>query len=74
MGAPGVRPLRKAAGLSQAVLAEKAGITKATLVRMELGQLDPRLSTLRKLATVLRVPVAALLEESRSHRSRRRKP
>jgi len=44
---------RKAAGLSQEVLATQAGLSRMTVQRIESGQIDPRLSTLLEMARVL---------------------
>lgn len=44
---------RKAAHLTQAELAERAGLSRMTVQRLEGGNLDPRLSTLQELARVL---------------------
>lgn len=55
-----VRHLRRAAGLSVAEMAAKAGISKAMLSKIENAQTSCSLSTLAKLATVLDVPVTAL--------------
>jgi transcriptional regulator with XRE-family HTH domain len=48
--------------MSQAALATKAGYSREYIARLETGHHDPSLSTLRKLAKALRVPVTALLE------------
>lgn len=44
---------RKATGLTQAALAERAGVTRMTVQRIEGGQIDPRLSTLQEMARAL---------------------
>ena len=46
-------------------MAKVAGVHYVSLARLEAGAFDPRLSTLRKLAKALRVPVADLLGESK---------
>lgn len=43
---------RKAAGFTQAALAERSGVNRMTVGRLEAG-LDPRLSTLQALARCL---------------------
>ena len=58
-----LRVMREQRGLSLRVLSRAAGVGLATLVRLEAGQFDPRLSTLRKLAKALRVTVCQLLGE-----------
>ena len=56
-----LRARRAARGLSQRALAEKAGVGAVLVARLELGQTDPRLSTLRKLAEALNVTVGELV-------------
>ncbi len=53
---------RKARGLTQEKLARKVGFSLPYIGRLEIGQHDPPLSTLVKLATALKVEVADLLE------------
>lgn len=53
---------RAARGLSQRALAEKAGVGAVLVARLELGQTDPRLSTLRRLAEALNVTVGELVD------------
>ncbi len=40
---------RRKAGLSQRALAERAGITQATIARIEKGEIDPRSDTVVRL-------------------------
>lgn len=40
---------RKKARLSQRALAERAGVTQATIARIEKNEIDPRLGTVRRL-------------------------
>jgi transcriptional regulator with XRE-family HTH domain len=56
--------LRTSRGLTQEQLAVTAGLTRTFVTRMELGQYDPSLSTLVRLAKALRVSVTELLGES----------
>lgn len=56
--------LRTERGLTQDQLAVTAGLTRTFVTRMELGQYDPALSTLVRLAKALRVSVTELLGES----------
>ena len=60
-----LKALRRARGLTQAVLAAKVGVTRAYLARLEMGRHDPPLSRLRLLARALRVTVGDLLGERR---------
>lgn len=58
-----VQELRKAAKLTQAELARRAGISLTTLNELETRQCrDVRLSTLSQIASVLNTPVARLLQ------------
>jgi transcriptional regulator with XRE-family HTH domain len=56
--------LRTHRGLTQEQLAVTAGLSRTFLTRLELGQHDPSLSTLVRLAKALRVSVMELLGES----------
>lgn len=51
---------RKAANLTQAELAERAGLSRMTVQRLESGGLDPRLSTLQELVRVLNMELHAV--------------
>ena len=55
--------LRNRLGLTQRGLAKLAKVSHVTIARLETGQFDPRLSTLRQLAKVLKVKVRDLLDE-----------
>ena len=56
--------IRRLRGLSQRELAEKAGVSPATVYELEVGKRPtPRPSTLRKLADALEVEIADLLGE-----------
>ena len=48
--------------MSQAALAEKSGVSREYIARLELGQQDPTLGTMQKLAKALKVTVGALVE------------
>ena len=48
-----LRVLRKKANLTQKELAARAGISQALIARIEAGDVDPRVSTLRKILNVL---------------------
>jgi DNA-binding XRE family transcriptional regulator len=52
---PSLRELRLNQLLSQRDLAHQAGVTQKTLVDLELGRVEPRLLTMRKLAAALGV-------------------
>lgn len=56
-----LKKLRAQRGWSQAALSQRAGLTKEYIARLELGQHDPSLSTLTRLAKALKVSVAVLV-------------
>jgi len=54
---------RKKAGISQNKLSKLAGIALYTIARIEAGATyDPRISTVKRIAHALRIPVATLLK------------
>ncbi len=58
-----VRTIRERKGLSQRALAEKAEMSITFLSNVELGKVDPSVSTLRRLAKALNVKIAHLIDE-----------
>jgi transcriptional regulator with XRE-family HTH domain len=56
-----IRAARKAAGLTQHEAADVVGTGLAHYGRLERGDVDPRVSTLLRVAAGLGVPVAELL-------------
>ena len=54
--------LRLQKGWSQAELAKRASTSQSYIARLELGNVDPQVSTVTKLARALGVPVAAVVE------------
>jgi len=56
-----IRRRRKEAGLTQAELAERAGVGRITVVRLENGKIDARTQTLRRIARALGVQLVDLL-------------
>lgn len=56
-----LRELRSISGLSQRELAERAGISRVSVARMEVGRQLPRYRTMGALASALDVPVERLL-------------
>jgi transcriptional regulator with XRE-family HTH domain len=58
-----LRELRLRSALSQADLADRAGLARTTVVRLEKGDPNSTPTTLRKLARALRVKPAELLED-----------
>jgi DNA-binding XRE family transcriptional regulator len=61
-----VREARKAAGLTQVELGERAGLDQAVISRLERGLHVPRLDTLRRIADALDLSVAQLLSGARA--------
>ncbi|MFT3717459.1 helix-turn-helix transcriptional regulator [Pseudorhodoferax sp.] len=51
---------RKARGMTQAALADAAGLSRMTVQRTEAGEIDPRLSTLLEMARVLGLELLAV--------------
>ena len=64
--------LRTRRGLTQEQLAVNVGLSQTFITRLELGQYDPTLSTLVRLAKALRVSVADLLGESMSAQAQKK--
>lgn len=56
-----IAALRKSHGLSFDNLAQRAGVSKGTLVQIEQGRANPSISTLCRLATALEVSVSDLV-------------
>jgi transcriptional regulator with XRE-family HTH domain len=59
-----IRELRKAKNLSLKQVAEGAGVSPSLVSQIENSRVDPSLSTLRKIALTIGVPVFALVAES----------
>lgn len=57
---------RKSARMTQAELAERAGLSRMTVQRLESNGLDPRLSTLNEMARVLGYELVAVPTALRS--------
>ena len=56
-----IRFVRDTRGMSQAVLAEKAGIGRMTVIDIEGGKVDPRIGTVESIAGGLGVPLLSLV-------------
>ncbi len=56
-----IKALRERREMTQQELAHKARLSVGYLARLEIGRHEPTLTTLRKLARALGVPVAELL-------------
>ncbi len=57
-----IRQLRKAKGLSQERLAEKAGLTQQHVSLIEKGSFLPGMSTISRIAKVFNVPIDDLAD------------
>ncbi|MCM2289224.1 MAG: helix-turn-helix transcriptional regulator [Sulfuritalea sp.] len=62
LGHASLAQLRLQRGWSQAELARRAGTSQSYIGRLETGNVDPQLSTVRRIAQALNVPVPALVE------------
>jgi transcriptional regulator with XRE-family HTH domain len=58
-----LRSLREERGLSQNALASDLGVAQRHISDWERGRVDIRLSSLRRIATLLEVPTWRLLED-----------
>lgn len=56
-----IRSIRKERGLTQKGLGELCGINEANIRKYELGNQNPKLDTLTKIATALNISVTALI-------------
>lgn len=59
--ATNLRTVRESRGMTQAQLAEACAMNQSYVARLESGAGDAKISTLRKLADALGVPVAVLV-------------
>lgn len=60
---PRLKAVRLAKMLSQEELAEKAGVSRVAITRLEAGTVDARFKTVRKLAAALGVEPTELTAE-----------
>ena len=67
-----VQRLRKAAGLSQAALAERMGVDRAYVSGLELGQRNPTVVTLWHLSEALDAKLQSFFDEEKQPRRRAR--
>jgi predicted transcriptional regulator len=63
-----LRKWRERRGLSQRDLAAQSGVHHVSIARMEMGQLDPQVSTLLKLCTALQITPNQLIGVARRPR------
>ena len=69
-----VRDLRRAAGMTQEDLAERCGLFRTYMSRIETGKANPTLTMIHALAASLGVPVTALFGEVAEEAVRKRSP
>ena len=60
-----IKKLRSARGMSQAAMAEAAGVSRATVTQIENGQQAPSMTTLAAVGRVLDLPLATFFREVR---------
>ena len=65
-----VKKRREAKRWNQQELADKANVTQATISRIEAENFDPRIGTLRSIATALGCLVVDLLPDTDKKKSR----
>ena len=68
----GLRTLRQRRLLTQAELAARIGMTRASIGRLETGATKARISTARKLAAALDANIEELIGEGQLQRGRRK--
>jgi transcriptional regulator with XRE-family HTH domain len=57
-----LRSIRERSALTQFELAERAGLSKGAILKIEAGRSEPRPATIRKLAEALGVQPTQLME------------
>lgn len=63
-----VRRRRSAAGLSQSDLAERAGVSRQTIISLEKGRFDPSISLAFKLAEIFGCAIEEIFFPGPRHR------
>lgn len=58
-----IREIRKSQGMSLRMLADLSSTSKESIINLETGRADPKLSTLLAVADALHVPLAELFDE-----------
>jgi transcriptional regulator with XRE-family HTH domain len=56
-----IKTLRTQKRINQSKLSELTGLERSTLIRIENGEVDPRISTLKRIAKALEVDVKEFL-------------
>lgn len=63
-----IKTLRKERKLTQKELAHKIGVTASTITKYEIGQLEPNLEVLNKIADIFNISISDLIDNSNSKR------
>ena len=63
--AENIRRLRKEYGYTQEQLAEKVGVTRATVAQWEIGWSQPRMGAVTRLAEIFAVPLSGIVDDAR---------
>ncbi len=58
-----IKEIRQSKGMSLRMLADISGISKDSIINLETGRTDPKLSTLLAIADALHVPLAELFDK-----------
>lgn len=61
-----IKTLRKERKLTQKELTHKIGVTASTITKYEIGQLEPNLETLTKIADTFNISISNLIEDNNS--------
>lgn len=61
-----IKTLRKERKLTQKELAHKIGVTASTITKYEIGQLEPNLEALNKIADIFNISISNLIEDNNS--------
>ena len=57
-----IKEIRQSRGMSLRMLADLSNLTKESIINVEAGRTDPKLSTLLAVADALHVPLAELFD------------
>jgi transcriptional regulator with XRE-family HTH domain len=68
-----IKRARKAAGMSLAQVSQRCGLLPETIARAERAGIDPKASTVARIAKALGVPVCELYEKTGHERRKAKK-
>lgn len=63
--ADNIKRLRTDAGMTQAELADKLGVTRPTITQWETGWSSPRMGSIEKLADIFKVSKSRIVEDTK---------